>query len=329
MGIEFQYPAAFLLAILLPGLYFYWRWRGGGMSGALKHSSIDSALRAPRTFRQKTLWAPAALRAIALLLIICALARPQSSSKGSGESSEGIDIVIALDLSTSMLAQDFTPNRLEAAKKTGIDFINARANDRIGVVGFAAESYTQCPVTIDHNTVKTLFHGMKSGVLEDGTAIGMGLATAVNGLKASQSKSKVIILLTDGINNTGFVAPETAAEIARTYGIRVYTIGVGTLGKAPYPIETPYGVQISNVDVQIDEGVLQAIADLTGGKYFRATGNRVLEQIYSEIDRLEKSKIDSRVFSRKRDLFPYFLVAALALLGLEIVLGYSFYRKIP
>jgi Ca-activated chloride channel family protein len=242
---------------------------------------------------------------------------------------EGIDITIALDISTSMLAEDFKPNRLEAAKKAATEFINARINDRIGLVVFSSTSFTQCPITFDHDVLKNLFKSVKSGMIEDGTAIGMGLATAVDRLKDSKAKSKVIILLTDGINNTGIVAPLTAAEIAKTYGVRVYTIGVGTKGKAPYPMQTPFGTQYVNVDVQIDEDVLRKIASTTNGKYFRAVGNKALENIYKEIDKLEKTKIDESVFSRKTEEFLPLAIIAGALLLFEVLFRYFYLRKIP
>jgi len=231
-----------------------------------------------------------------------------------------------------MLAEDFKPNRLEAAKKTALKFIEDRVNDRIGLVVFAGQSFTQCPITFDHDVLKNLFSSIKASdkmAIQDGTAIGMGLATAVDRLKESRAKSKVVILLTDGVNNTGIVAPITAAEIAKTFDVRVYTIGVGSKGKAPYPMQTPFGKQYTNVDVEIDEAVLKDIASITGGKYFRATGNKGLEKIYTEIDKLEKTKIDESIFSRKTEEFLPFAIAAAILFFIELLIRYVYLRRIP
>jgi Ca-activated chloride channel family protein len=228
-----------------------------------------------------------------------------------------------------MLAEDLKPNRIEAAKQTAMKFIDARVSDRIGLVVFAGESFTQCPPTIDHSVLKNLLKSIKSGMIEDGTAIGMGLATSVSRLKDSKAKSKVIILLTDGINNTGFISPQTAAEIAHTFSIKTYTIGVGTMGTAPYPFQTPFGVQYQQVDVKIDEGILKEIAGITGGKYFRATNTKSLEEIYKEIDKMEKSKIDVAYFTKKtEDYLPYTL-AGLAFIFMSIFFNYTIFRKIP
>jgi len=228
-----------------------------------------------------------------------------------------------------MLAEDLKPNRIEAAKQTAMKFIDARVNDRIGLVVFSGESFTQCPPTIDHSVLKNLLKSIKSGMIEDGTAIGMGLATSVSRLKDSKAKSKVIILLTDGINNMGFISPQTAAEIAHTYGIKVYTIGVGTLGEAPYPFQTPFGVQYQKIDVKIDEGILREIAKITGGKYFRATDTKSLEQIYQEIDKMEKSKIDVAYFTKKTEEYLPFTIAGFVFIFLSIFLNYTVFRKLP
>src|SRR5690554_3666834 len=237
--------------------------------------------------------------------------------------------MISLDISGSMQAMDFKPNRLEAAKEVAIDFIKGRPNDRMGLVIFAAESFTQCPLTLDHNVLTNLFRDVSIGMLEDGTAIGMGLATAVNRIKDSDAKSKVIILLSDGENNRGQIAPLTAAEIARTFGIRVYTIGVGSIGTAPYPVQTPYGTQLREVEVRIDEEMLQEISDITGGRYFRATGNLKLQEIYEEIDELEKSKIEVREFSRRSEEFLPFALAGILLLVVGFLLRISVFRTVP
>lgn len=266
---------------------------------------------------------------IAVILMIFALARPQSANNWQNVETEGIDIVISLDLSGSMLAQDFKPNRLEASKNIAAEFINNRKNDRIGLVIFSATSFTQCPLTTDHAALINLFNSVKFGFLEDGTAIGDGLSTAVLRIKDSNAKSKVIILLTDGVNNTGSIDPMTAAEIAKTYGIRVYTIGVGTLGQAPYPVPTPFGTQIQMMKVEIDEPLLTKIADITGGKYFRATNNEKLRQIYQEIDKMEKTKILVHEYhKRKEEFFPWVLAATI-LLSLVSLMNVSLLKKLP
>ncbi len=270
-----------------------------------------------------------ALRVISIALIIIAIARPQSTLSWKNEESEGIDIVLALDISSSMLARDFEPDRMEAAKDLAIQFIAGRRNDRIGLVVFSGESFTQCPLTTDHAVLINLFRDIKSGIIEDGTAIGMGLATSVSRLKDSDAKSKVIILLTDGVNNRGAIAPATAAELAQTFGIRVYTIGVGTEGMAPYPVQTPFGTQLRNMPVEIDEETLQEIAENTGGEYFRATDNDKLKQIYEQIDQLEKSKIEVKEFSQKDEEFLSFVLIAALLLLSDMILRNTLLRQIP
>nr|WP_256484255.1 VWA domain-containing protein [Mucilaginibacter flavidus] len=252
--------------------------------------------------------------------LIAALARPQSSLSWQNSTTEGIDIVIASDISGSMLAEDFEPNRMEAGKNIAIDFIKNRPNDRIGLVIFSGESFTQCPLTIDHDVLINLFKDIKNGMIDDGTAIGMGLATAVNRLKESDAKSKVVILLTDGSNNTGSIPPITAAEIAKQFNIRVYTVGLGTKGMAPYPVQTPMGIQYQRVPVDVDEVTLGKIADITGGKYFRATNNSTLKNIYEQIDKLEKAKIDVTQYHKKTEMFLPLVVITLLLLLLEFVL---------
>jgi Ca-activated chloride channel family protein len=325
----FASPGYFYLLILVP-LLAYWYIRKGRKSFTELRVSTMSPFSAGRPgWKVRFRHLPAVLRLLALALVIVALARPQTTSEGENVSTEGIDIVLVTDVSGSMLAEDFKPNRIEAAKAVADDFVDGRPNDRIGFVVFAGESFTQCPLTLDHAVLKNLIAGVKSGLIEDGTAIGMGLATAVSRLKDSQSKSKVIILLTDGVNNKGLIDPMTAAGIASTFGIRVYTVGVGTVGMAPYPVQTPLGTQYRNVPVEIDEDLLKKIADQTGGKYFRATDNDKLKQIYSEIDRLEKTKIEVTQFRRHREDFytPGFL-AGFLLLG-EIMLSLTLFRKIP
>lgn len=269
------------------------------------------------------------LRTLAMIFFIIALARPQRSFTDQEINTEGIDIVIALDVSGSMLARDFKPDRLEAAKKTAADFIEGRPNDRMGLVVFAGESFTQCPLTIDHKVVLEFLGEIKNGLIEDGTAIGMGLATSVNRLKDSDAKSKVVVLLTDGVNNSGFIDPLTATEAATQFGVRVYTIGVGRRGMAPYPVQTQFGISYQNMKVEIDEDLLQEIADLTGGQYFRATNNEALENIYQKIDDLEKSKIQVTVLTRETEEFYIFLFIGLGLFLLEILLRYAVVKSIP
>ena len=260
--------------------------------------------------------------------MIIVLARPQKTDKFQDISTEGIDIVLAQDISGSMLARDFRPDRLEASKNIATEFISGRPYDRIGLVVFSGESFTQCPLTTDHAVLINLLREIQSGMIEDGTAIGMGLATAVNRIKDSKAKSKVIILLTDGVNNRGEIAPATAAGIAKTFGIRVYTIGVGTQGMAPYPVQTPYGIQYQDMPVEIDEAILQEIAQNTGGKYFRATDNDKLIQVYREIDKLEKSKIDVRQFSRKEEKFLFPAILAFCMLIFEITARNTIFKNL-
>ncbi|KRO70465.1 MAG: aerotolerance regulator BatA [Cryomorphaceae bacterium BACL11 MAG-121128-bin16] len=281
------------------------------------------------TLKQRLRHLPYLLKIIATALLIIAIARPQSTANWEESATEGIDIVLAMDISGSMLARDLKPDRLEASKDVAMDFISKRKNDRVGLVIFAGESFTQCPLTTDHNVLLNLFKDVKSGMVEDGTAIGMGLATAVNRLKDSKAISKVIILLTDGVNNSGMVPPLTAAEIAQKFGIRVYTIGVGTEGFAPYPFQTPFGIQYQDVEVKIDEKSLQDIAILTDGKYFRATNNNSLKEIYKDIDALEKSKIEVTEFHKRSEEFLPFALWALGLLFLGFILQITYLKQIP
>ncbi len=272
---------------------------------------------------------PFILRILALSCIIVAIARPQTKFDETQREGEGIDIVLAIDVSGSMTAQDFTPNRMEAAKKVAEEFVDDRPSDRIGVVIFAGESFTQCPLTTDHYVLKTQISQIRNGLLEDGTAIGSGLATSVDRLRNSKSKSKVVILLTDGMNNGGLIDPSTALEIAKTFHVKVYTIGVGTEGYAPTPVSTPLGIVMQNQKVSIDEKLLQNIATQTGGEYFRATDNQSLEKIYSQIDKMEKSKVEITTFHHYSEKFYPFIFAALALLFLEIIFRYTLFKKFP
>ena len=326
----FEYPKLLwllLLLVLAVAIYIYreikglkpyllvssvapWRYRGNGIKRMARHI-------------------PFLLRIIALAAIIVAIARPRSSSSFEKIDTEGIDIVLALDVSTSMLARDFSPDRIGAAKDIAIQFIAERPSDRIGIVVFAGESYTQSPLTTDRATLINLLKEIECGIIEDGTAIGNGLATAVARLKDSQAKSRVVILLTDGVNNSGEISPQMAAEIAKTYGIRVYTIGVGAEGTAPYPVMTPFGIEIQQVEVQIDEALLQEIADGTDGKYFRATDNTKLLEIYGEINKMEKNKTLVDSFPIYQELFMKFALVALAALVLELFFRMFVTRQIP
>jgi len=263
---------------------------------------------------------PFGLRTAALVLMIIAMARPRSSSDMEKVDTEGIDIVFAMDVSTSMLARDFEPDRLSASKDIAIEFISQRPSDRMGIVVFAGESYTQCPLTTDRPTLINLMKDIETGLIEDGTAIGNGLATAVARIKDSDAKSRVVILITDGVNNAGEVTPQNAADIAKTYGVRVYAIGVGANGTAPYPMITPWGVQMQQVEVEIDEELLQQVAQTTGGRYFRATDNTKLSEIYAEINQMEKARTTIDSFPVYKELFPPLALAALACLLLELIL---------
>jgi Ca-activated chloride channel family protein len=327
--VTFANPEYFYLLLFLP-LMIYWYWKKQKQQLVeLQVSTIKIFQSIPRSWRQRLRHVLFLLRVLTVIFLIISLARPQSTSKGENVSTEGIDIVLVNDISGSMLAEDFRPNRIEAAKKTAIDFIDGRLTDRIALVIFSGESFTQCPLTLDHAVLKSLLSEIKSGMIEDGTAIGMGLATAVSRLKDSKAKSKVIVLLTDGINNRGFIDPVTAAGIALEFGIRVYTIGVGTIGMAPYPVQTPFGTQYQNVPVEIDEKLLQQIADQTGGKYYRATDNKKLKAIYDEIDRLEKTKIEVTQFRRHKEEYYTAAMFAGIFLLLELILGQTIFRKIP
>lgn len=324
----FATPAyLFLLLTLIPvlGWYIYELHKS---DASLQVSDTSTLGKQPRSVRLYLLHIPFALRVIAITLLSLALARPQLSNRWQSESTEGIDIIMALDISGTMQAEDLRPNRLEAAKAVATDFVIARPNDNIGLVIFAGESFTQCPLTTDHAVLINLFKSVKFGMIEDGTAIGLGLANAVNRMKDSPTKSKVVILLTDGSNNRGDIDPQTAAEIAKTFGIRVYAVGVGSHGQARVPVQTPMGVQYMTMDSEFDEATLRQIAATTGGEYFRATDNSSLRAIYDKIDQLEKSKIRVREFSKRSEHFAPFLYAALICLLLEIILRYFVLRTI-
>lgn len=328
-GISFKNPEFFYLFLLLIPMIAWYIWRQKKAGASIQFSSDMGFARIPKSWKYYFRHSVFVLQMLSLSALIVAMARPQSSNSWQNVTTEGIDIVIALDISSSMLAMDFQPNRLEAAKDVATQFISGRPNDKIGLVVFSGESFTQCPLTTDHATVINLFRNLESGMIEDGTAIGNGLATAVSRLKESNAISKVIILLTDGENNRGEIAPVTAAELAKTFGIRVYTVGVGTIGTAPYPIQTPFGVQVRDVEVKIDEPTLQKIADTTDGEYFRATNNNKLAQIYQEIDKLEKSKVDVKEFSKREEEYLKYALAGALLLLLALFLKTTVFRNIP
>ena len=317
----------FLLLFLIPvvGWYIYELHKA---DASVQMSSATTLKRSTRSWRVYLLLVPFVLRVAAITLLSIALARPQLTNRWSSESTEGIDIMMALDISGTMQAEDLKPNRLEAAKQVASDFVIARPNDQIGLVVFAGESFTQCPLTTDHAVLVNLFKSVKFGMIEDGTAIGLGLANAVNRMKDSPTKSKVVILLTDGSNNRGDIDPLTAAEIAKTFGIRVYAVGVGSHGQARVPVQTPMGVQYMTMDSEFDETTLQNIASTTGGQYFRATDNNSLKQIYEQIDQLEKTKLRVREYAKHTDTFAPFLMAALLCLLAEILLRYFVLRTI-
>jgi Ca-activated chloride channel family protein len=318
-GIKFAEPLFLYLLVIIPAMVAFYLFKQQKVTASVRMPGLQPFADSPKTFRHYLRHILFALRVLAVTLLIIIMARPQKTDKFQDVSTEGIDIVLAQDISGSMLARDFKPDRLEAAKNIATEFISGRPYDRIGLVVFSGESFTQCPLTTDHAVLINLLREVQSGMIEDGTAIGMGLATAVNRIKDSQAKSRVIILLTDGVNNKGEVAPATAAEIAKTFGIRVYTIGVGTQGMAPYPVQTPYGMQYQDMPVEIDEGILQQIAQTTGGKYFRATDNNKLIQVYKEIDKLEKSKIDVRQFTKKEEVYLWPAIIAFCMIIMEIV----------
>lgn len=318
----------FLLLLLIPYIIWYILKRKKN-EATLQISDARVYAHTPKSYKIYLLHLPFALRIIALVMIILVLARPQSTDSWQNTEMEGIDIMLTIDVSTSMLAEDLKPNRLEAAKDVAAAFINGRPNDNIGLVLFAGETFTQCPLTTDHTVLLNLIHSVKTGMIQDGTAVGMGLANAVSRLKDSQAKSKVIILLTDGTNNMGDISPLTAAEIAKQYGIRVYTVGVGTNGTAPYPYPTAMGIQYVNVPVEIDEKALTQIARITDGQYYRATSSSKLKEVYQEIDKLEKTKLNVKEFSKREEEYRLFALIAFLCILLEVLLRNSILKKIP
>jgi Ca-activated chloride channel homolog len=328
-GDKFANPVFLWLLLLLPAIGYYLWWRRRKMPVVLQFSSMQIFSKIPMTMRERIRHIPIGLRIMAIALFIIALARPQSVSDKQNISTEGIDIVLELDISGSMMAEDFNPNRIEAAKQVASEFIDGRTNDRIGLVVFSAESFTQCPLTTDYPVLKNLLREVKNGMIADGTAIGLAIANGVNRLKDSKAKSKVMILLTDGVNNRGEIDPITAARIAATYRIRIYTVGVGAQGEAPYPVQTPFGIRRQMMQVDLDEKVLSQVAEMTGGKYYRATDNRKLKAIYKEIDQLERTKIEVTAYKRYSELYGGWLIAGILLFVLEIGLTSTILRKNP
>lgn len=323
----------FLLFLLIPYILWYLMYRKK-TEPTMRMSDTKAYRFAPRSWKVTLMPLQLILRIAVFVLLIIILARPQTRNSWNNKSVEGIDIMLAMDVSGSMLAEDLRPNRIEAAKEVAAEFIAGRPNDNIGLTIFAGEAFTQCPMTTDHASLLNLLQGVRtdiatSGLIEDGTAIGMGLANAVSRLKDSKAKSKVVILLTDGSNNRGDISPMTAAEIAKSLGIRVYTIGVGTNKVAPYPMVVAGGVQYVNIPVEIDSKTLSEIAAATDGDFYRATNNRELQNIYKEIDKLEKSKLSVKTYSKKYDAYQPFAMVAILLLLLEILLRITVFRKLP
>lgn len=318
----------FLLLLLVPYIIWYILKRRK-TEATLQISDAHVYAHTPRSYKNYLLHIPFVLRVVALIMIILVLARPQSTDSWQNSEIEGIDIMMAIDVSTSMLSEDLKPNRLEAAKVVAAEFVNGRPNDNIGIALFAGESFIQCPLTVDHAVLLNMIKDIKCGLIEDGTAVGVGLANAVARLKDSKAKSKAVILLTDGTNNRGAISPLTAAEIAKSFGIRVYTIGVGSDGMAPTPIQIGGTIQYRNLKVEIDEQVLTQIANITNGQYYRATSNSKLKEVYEEIDKLEKTKLNVKEYSKRQEEYRIFAFIAFLCVLLEIILRNSILKKIP
>jgi Ca-activated chloride channel family protein len=326
---EFLHPEYLYLLLLLIPLIVWYVIRLSKAQASFKLASTRAFEGVKPDARVYARHLPFLLRTVAIALIIVVIARPQAVDSWEETETKGIDIVLALDVSGSMLSQDLQPDRLQAAKKVAAEFVTDRKNDNIGLVIFAGESFTQCPLTTDHKVLLNLLNEIEFGVIEDGTAIGLGLANSVNRLKDSESDSRVVILLTDGTNNSGQIAPLTAADLARSYGIRVYTVGVGTKGMAPTPVQTPYGVRMQNMPVDIDEKTLTEIAAMTGGQYFRAQDTEGLRQVYDEIDEMERYLISVQNVTRRQELFLPYALTALGLILLELLLRRTWLRAIP
>jgi Ca-activated chloride channel homolog len=328
-NVTFASPGYLYALALIPLLVVWYVRRHKAVTSDIRYSTLLPFRSVKPGIRERLRDLPFALRMLGLALLIVALARPRTTLSGQNIYTEGIDIAMLLDISTSMLAEDFQPNRVEAAKEVAEHFIDGRQNDRIGLVIFAAQSFTQCPMTLDYRVLKNLLRQVKPGMVEDGTAIGMAIAQGVNRLKDGKAKSKVMILLTDGMNNRGEIDPLTAAQIAKTFNIRIYTIGVGTVGEAPYPVQTPFGIRYQNIPVDVDEKTLAQIADMTDGRYFRATNNKALKEIYDEIDKLEKTRVEVKAYRSYTELFyPWAALGLLSLLA-EFLLTGTVLRKLP
>jgi Ca-activated chloride channel family protein len=327
--LSFAYPWVLWFLLVIPAMIFWHYFKGRKREPGINYSYLKFLDGISSNWKEKLKDIPIFLRAAALAFMIIALARPQTFSSGENIYAEGIDISLVLDISGSMLAEDLRPNRLESAKNVIDKFIEGRVSDRIGLVVFSRYAFTQCPLTVDYNVLRNLLSEIKSGMIEDGTAIGNALANGTNRLKDSEAKSKIIILLTDGVNNAGEVDPLTAVEIAKNYGIRIYTIGVGTRGEAPYPVQTPFGIRYQMVPVEIDEALLKNIAESTGGQYFRATDNRTLNDIYNKIDKLEKTKVEVTSYQSAAELYYGWLKIGLLLILLELILSKTIFRRLP
>lgn len=327
-NITFANPKMLFGLLIIPAAIIWYIFRHKKQEASVRFSDMNGFEALPKSWKVYGRHLLFVLQMAALALLIVALARPQSTSSSQTSNIEGIDIILAQDISGSMLARDLKPDRLEASKKVAADFVEGRPTDRMGLVVFAGESFTQVPLTTDHGIMLNMLKELKSGMIDDGTAIGDGLATAINRLKDSEAISKVIILLTDGMNNAGSVDPYTAAELAKLYGIRVYTIGVGSYGTAPFPVQTMFGIQYQQMKVEIDEKLLTTIANNSGGKYFRATSNQKLDEIYDEIDKLERSKIEVTEFRHVHEEFYPLVAWALVLLLVEFLLRKTVYRTI-
>lgn len=325
----FVHPHLLYLLLIIPLLIFWYTYRSCKVHPTLLSSSLNALKGKSGGFRTKLRHLLFILRMIAVGMLIIAIARPQTSNSWNKDSVEGIDIVLAIDISGSMQALDLEPNRITAAINVAQEFINARPNDNIGLVVFSGESYTMCPLTTDHATLLNRLQDAQIGLLEDGTAIGQGVATAVSRLKDSKAKSKVIILLTDGSNNRGDITPKMSAQIAQPFGIRIYTIGVGSRGEVPFPVMTAFGTRIQMVEADLDEGTLTDMANITGGKYFRAVDNNSLKEIYQEIDQLEKTKLATQNFHIKYEEFWIFALIAFICILLEFILRNTYLRTNP
>lgn len=327
--VTFAYPWVLYFLLIIPLMVVWYWFKGRKTEPTVNYSSLNIFKELKPTWRERLKYLPNILRIIAVAFLIIALARPQNFQSGENIYTEGIDIAMVLDISGSMLAEDLKPNRLDAAKDVIDEFVQARTSDRIGLVVFARDAFTQCPLTVDYSVLRNLLNDIKSGMIDDGTAIGNAIANGVNRLKESKAKSKIMILLTDGVNNAGEVDPISAAQIAKTFNLRIYTIGVGTRGQAPYPVQTPFGTRYQMVPVEIDENVLKEIAKITEGEYFRATDNKKLEEIYETIDKLEKTKVEITSYKNAKELYYSWLGGGVILLLLELGLSGTILRRLP